>query len=72
MIKDASEIKVADVYRLLVFRADSAAVLAGSTSADFDELAETVSARVARDMQMTLKEVFITPTRAPEPELSPA
>ncbi len=72
MIKDASEIKLADVYRLLVFRADLAAVLAGSTSADFDELAEAVSTRVSHDMQMTLKELFITPTRAPEPELSPA
>ncbi|MBC7943746.1 MAG: YihY family inner membrane protein [Burkholderiales bacterium] len=72
MVKDASEIKVADVYRLLVFRADSAAVLAGSTSADFDELAETVSTRVSHDMQMTLKELFITPTRAPGPELLPA
>lgn len=63
MIRDAAEITVADVYRLLVFRADAAASTS-KTAADFDLLAEALATRVDADMQTTLKELFTAPRHA--------
>jgi len=62
LIKDAREIRVAEVYRLFVFRGGPR--LAGRQPVEIDSLAQTLAAKVEDHMQMSLEELFRSVTAA--------
>ncbi|MBI4205334.1 MAG: YihY family inner membrane protein, partial [Betaproteobacteria bacterium] len=67
LIKDAKEIRVADLYRLFVFRS-GARLAVRQTGREVDLLAQTLAARVEDHMQMSLEEFFssVTPEKPAE------
>jgi membrane protein len=62
LIKDAREIRVAEVYRLFVFRGGPR--LAGKQPVEIDSLAQVLAAKVEDHMQMSLEELFSAVTAA--------
>jgi membrane protein len=71
LIKDAREIRVAEVYRLFVFRGGPR--LAGQQPVrEIDTLAQTLAAKVEDHMQMSLEELFSAVTAATPPPSQPS
>lgn len=68
LIKDAAEIRVADVYRLFVFRAGTQLPVC-EADPDLDKLAREISGRIGEDMQMPIEQFFKS---AAQPDAPPA
>ena len=64
--RDPDSIKVEDVYRLFVFRAD-ARVPTLDSDPELEGLAHEISARVVESMQMSLDELFRSAARSGTP-----
>ncbi|MEK6592150.1 MAG: YihY family inner membrane protein [Pseudomonadota bacterium] len=61
--RDPANIKVEEVYRLFVFRAE-AQVPARQSDAELDSLVHEISARIAENMQMSVEDLFLSAQRA--------
>jgi membrane protein len=61
--RDPAAIKVEDVYRLFVFRAD-AQMPSRDSDAELDSLVHEISARIAENMQMSIEDLFRSAQRA--------
>ncbi len=70
LIKDAAEIRVADVYHLFVFRAE-ARMPAREADPELGKLAREISARIGEDMQMSVEQLFSSAAK-PDAPAAPA
>lgn len=61
--RDPAAIKVEDVYRLFVFRAD-AQMPSRDSDAELDSLVHEISTRIAENMQMSIEDLFRSAQRA--------